>query len=117
MSGSGSKCPAFSLYELMKNKTIFGILFALSVGVPPILFAEGVLPRLSERILTQFPQVDRNGDGKLTKDEIQRAAEMRARSGAGGPGGRKEGGPSRGRGGDGDQTEGGARPKRPPTEE
>ena len=54
---------------MMRKKTILGIFCALAGGVPAITSAEGGLPELSERILATRPQVDRNGDGKLTGRE------------------------------------------------
>ncbi|MDA9924872.1 hypothetical protein N9E25_16235, partial [Verrucomicrobiales bacterium] len=54
---------------MMKKITILGISCALSGAFPATSVAEEVLPALSQQVLAQFPQVDRNGDGKLTGRE------------------------------------------------
>ena len=53
----------------MKKITILGISCALSGAFSATSVAEKVLPALSKQVVTQFPKVDRNGDGKLTGPE------------------------------------------------
>lgn len=54
---------------MIKNKTILGILSALSLGVPAISGAEEALPALAKQVLAKFPKADRNSDGKITGPE------------------------------------------------
>ena len=53
----------------MKKITLLGISFALSGAISATSVAEEVLPALSKHVLSNFPQVDRNGDGKLNGRE------------------------------------------------
>ena len=54
---------------MMKKITILGISCALSAAFSATAAAEEVQPALSKHVLANFPQVDRNGDGKLTGRE------------------------------------------------
>ena len=54
---------------MMKKITLLSLSCALAGAIPATSVAEEVLPALSQQVLTQFPQVDRNGDGKLSGRE------------------------------------------------
>lgn len=53
----------------MKKVPLFTLACILIGVFPTTSVAEEALPALSKQVLTQFPQVDRNGDGKLTGRE------------------------------------------------
>ena len=53
----------------MKKITVFTMACTLAGMFATTSVAEEILPALSKQVLAQFPQVDRNGDGKLTGRE------------------------------------------------
>ena len=53
----------------MKKQTILAITYTLVGMFPATSVADEVLPALTKRVLAKLPQVDRNGDGKLTGRE------------------------------------------------
>ena len=53
----------------MKKVTIQAIACTLIAAFPAASDAEEALPALSKQVLAKLPQVDRNGDGKLTGRE------------------------------------------------
>ena len=61
---------SFILKEIfMKKVAILAVACTLVGALPAISGAEEVLPALTKQILVKLPQVDRNGDGKLTGRE------------------------------------------------
>ena len=61
---------SFILKELfMKKQAILVITYTLVGMLPATSVADEVLPALTKRVLAKLPQVDRNGDGKLTGRE------------------------------------------------
>ena len=54
---------------MMKKITLLSLSCSLAGAIPATSVAEEVLPALSKQVLANFPQVDRNGDGKLSGRE------------------------------------------------